>query len=127
MLQNYCNIGRTNWASEVKKLLYHYGFGYVWENQETLENDVFLDEFKTRVFDSDKQVWSASMSSMPQLRTLGLFKTNLFVENYLLLHIPRRLKVLYGFQSICKQKCKHLVCCKWYNWMHLLTFGQCHP
>ena len=37
------------------------------------------------------------------------------------------LKVLYGFQSICKQKCKHLVRCKWYNWMYLLTFGQCHP
>ena len=35
MLQNYCNNGRTNWASEVKKLLYHYGFGYAWENQET--------------------------------------------------------------------------------------------
>ena len=33
------------------------------------------------------------MSSMPKLRTLGLFKTNLSVENYLLLHIPRRLRV----------------------------------
>ena len=73
--------------------MYHYGFGYAWENQETLENDVFLDEFKTRVFDSDKQVWSAHMSSMPKLRTLGLFKTNLYVENYLLLHIPHRLRV----------------------------------
>ena len=37
------------------------------------------------------------------------------------------LKVLYGFQSICKRKCKHLVRCKWYNCMYLLTFGQCHP
>ena len=37
------------------------------------------------------------------------------------------LKVLYGFQSICKQKCKHLVRCKWYNWMYLLTYVQCHP
>ena len=73
--------------------MYHYGFGYAWENQETLENDVFLDEFKTRVFHSDKQVWSAHMSSMPKLRTLGLFKTNLYVENYLLLHINRRLRV----------------------------------
>ena len=44
-------------------------------------------------FDNDKQVWSASMSNMPKLRTLVLFKTNLFVENYLLLHIPRRLRV----------------------------------
>ena len=93
MLQNYCNNGRTNWASEVKKLLYHYGFDYAWENQETFENNVFLVEIKTRVFDSDKQVWSARMSSMPKLRTLGLFKTNLAVENYLLLHIPRRLRV----------------------------------
>ena len=37
------------------------------------------------------------------------------------------LKVLYEFQSTCKQKCKHLVRCKWYNWMYLLIFGQCHP
>ena len=81
MLQNYCNNGRTIWASEVQKLLYLYGFGYVWKNQETLENDVFLDEFKTRVFDSDKQVWSASMSNMPKLRTLELFKTNLLWKN----------------------------------------------
>ena len=56
-------------------------------------NDVFLDEFKTRVFDNDKQVWSASMSNMPKLRTLVLFKSNISVENYLLLHIPRRLRV----------------------------------
>ena len=47
----------------------------------------------TRVFDNDKQVWSASMSNMPKLRTLVLFKSNLSVENYLLLHIPRRLRV----------------------------------
>ena len=30
---------------------------------------------------------------MPKLRTLVLFKSNLSVENYLLLHIPRRLRV----------------------------------
>ena len=35
------------------------------------------------------------MSTMPKLRTLGLvlFKNNLSVENYLSLHIPRRLRV----------------------------------
>ena len=53
---------------------------------------VSLEEFKTRVFDSDKQVWSASMSSMPKLRILELFKTSLCVETYLLLHIARRLR-----------------------------------
>ena len=47
MMRNYCNNGRTNWASEVKKLLYRYGFGYAWDNQENLENDVFLDEFNS--------------------------------------------------------------------------------
>ena len=45
----------------------------------------------------------------------------------LLIHFCTMLKVLYGFQSICKQKCKHLVRCKWYNCKYLLTFGQCHP
>ena len=29
--------------------MYHYGFGYAWENQELLENYVFLAEFKTRL------------------------------------------------------------------------------
>ena len=82
-MRNYCNNGCTNWASGVKKLLYRYGLGYAWDNQESLENDVFLDEFKTRVFDNDKQVWSASMSNMIKLRTLVLFKTNLSVENHL--------------------------------------------
>ena len=49
--------------------------------------------FKTRVFDCDKEVWSASMLNVPKLTTLELFKTNLSVEKYLLLHIPQRLRV----------------------------------
>ena len=31
MLLNYDLAGRKNWASEVKKLLYSYGFGYIWK------------------------------------------------------------------------------------------------
>ena len=52
---------------------------------------------------------------------------NVYIFVYILmgfLIVP--LKVPYGFQSVCKQKCKHLVHCKWYNLMYLLTFGQCH-
>ena len=70
-----------------------------------------------RVCDCDKQVWSASMSTMPKPRTLELFKTNLSTENYLL-HIPQRwrvalakfrvgnhdLEIERGMQGSCKRK-----------------------
>ena len=55
MLQNHCDDGHSNWTCEDKKLLYHYGLVVAWENQDSLENDVFLiREFKMRVFDCDK-------------------------------------------------------------------------
>ena len=37
------------------------------------------------------------------------------------------LKVLYGFQSICKQTCKQMVRSTLYISMYLLIFGQFHP
>ena len=36
----------------------------------------------------------------------------------------RALKVPYGFQSICKQTCKHLVRCTLHNLMYMLIFSQ---
>ena len=33
MLLTHCNAGRTNWASQMRDMLYKYGFGYFWELQ----------------------------------------------------------------------------------------------
>ena len=48
MLLNLCNLGRTNWASDIKCLLYKYGFGYVWESEGAIQHKMFLREFKAR-------------------------------------------------------------------------------
>jgi hypothetical protein len=65
MLYKQCNLGRRNWASEIKRILYHFGFGYVWEQQRVSNSDSFLDEFNTRLLDCDRQLWSIRMTSLP--------------------------------------------------------------
>ena len=40
------------------------------------------------------------------------------------MHVTLHLKVPYGFQSICKQTCKHLVRCALHILMHMLIFSQ---
>jgi len=92
MLFIQCNAGRLNWASEIKRILYYYGFGYVWEQQWVVNSALFLDEFRTRLMDCDIQLWSVRMNSLPKLRTLLLYKMDLKPEYYLYLYIPRRLR-----------------------------------
>ena len=93
MLLTHCNSGRVNWASEIKQLLYRFGFGYIWEQQFVTNENLFLKQFKLCVLDCDRQVWSLNMSSFPKLRTLQLFKTELTAEPYLDLFIPTRLRI----------------------------------
>ena len=90
MLYTQCNQGRLNWATSIRTLLYSYGFGYIWESQ-TAGSD-FLTCFKERLFDSEIQNWRSSVVNMPKLCTYSLFKTDLKVELYLLLDIPREVK-----------------------------------
>ena len=92
MLLNLCNAGRRNWASEVKALLYKYGFGYIWENQNVENVQSFLCEFEQRVKDCNWQNWNESISNMPKLRTYSLFKSSLHPEPYLKLCLPYKIR-----------------------------------
>ena len=92
MLLNQCNLGRVNWASKIKGILYMFGFGYIWEQQLLAVSNEFLEQFKARLLDCDSQLWSMNMSSFPKLRTLSLYKVELKAEKYLNLFIPRRLR-----------------------------------
>ena len=49
MLKQQDELGRSNWVSSVKHLLFRYGFGYVWISQEIGDIDFFLTNFKTAV------------------------------------------------------------------------------
>ena len=43
---NLDDVGKHTWASEIKLLLYRYGFGHVWVSQSVGNIDVFLSVFK---------------------------------------------------------------------------------
>ena len=92
MLFRQCQAGRSNWASDIKNILYRFGFGYIWEAQSLDDRNDFFSKFRQRVLDCNIQEWQEKMVEMSKLRTLSLFKTNFCPESYLCLHIPYRLR-----------------------------------
>ena len=56
-------IGEKNWVSNVKKLLYDFGFNYVFDNQIVVNEVVFLSMFKQRILDCFLQEWCTSKSN----------------------------------------------------------------
>ena len=69
MLIGLDNIGRNNWASSVKYLLYLYGFGYVWLSQTVGSTEMFLSIFKQRVTDCKNQNWKEAINDSSRCST----------------------------------------------------------
>ena len=86
MLYSFDNVhvGRKNWATEIKHMLYtcSYGFGEVWVNQSVGDVNMFLYLFKQRV-DVATQEWHSEISTLPKLLSYCQFKYTLSVESYL--------------------------------------------
>jgi hypothetical protein len=55
MLLNHDSVGRTNWASKVKNILFKYGFGDIWFGQGVGDRRSFLYIFKQRIVDCATQ------------------------------------------------------------------------
>ena len=100
MLLKLDGVGRTSWVTNVKNVLFQYGFGYVWMSQYVGHVDVFLSEFKQRVRDSAIQTWHTSVISNSKLYAYSLFKSSLTVEHYLL-HVNQ----LIFRQALSKFRC----------------------
>ena len=83
MLYSFDNVGRKNWATEIKHMLYGYGFGEVWVNQSVGDVNMFLYLFKQRVVDVATQEWHSEISTLPKLISYCQFKYTLSVESYL--------------------------------------------
>ena len=84
MLHSLDNHGHINWASHVKNLLFNFGFGIVWINQDIESQDNFLISFSTRLKDVAGQEWFAEVCTLDKLSTYREFKTLLNPERYLL-------------------------------------------
>ena len=49
MLNPLDDIGRVNWVSRVKGLLFRYGVGYVWLAQDVGDINLFIHQLKLRL------------------------------------------------------------------------------
>ncbi|XP_053375235.1 uncharacterized protein LOC128547230 [Mercenaria mercenaria] len=76
-------MGRTNWASNVKHLLDSYGFSYVWINPDIVDLNTFHIVFKNRVIENFVQNCYNGINNSRCLCSYKLFKTTFGFENYL--------------------------------------------
>ena len=89
LMYQLCNSGRINWATNVKTLLYKYGFGYIWEEQYVYDSEMFLKQFRRRLEDCYFQTWNSNRREMPKLRLYNQYKIYYEAEEYLFCNIPR--------------------------------------
>ena len=76
MLHYLQTVGQTNWASRVRDLLSTNGFGYVWENQNVENENIFIRMFSQRLRDQYLQAWSESIHNSSRLILYKEFKTS---------------------------------------------------
>ncbi|KAK6181891.1 hypothetical protein SNE40_009669 [Patella caerulea] len=83
MLYAHHNVGRVNWATKIRDMLYNYGFQYVWSYQHVGNSDNFLSMFKQRVIDCNIQEWHSAIRTCSKLDFYAEIKSLLEPEKYL--------------------------------------------
>ena len=63
-----CEVGKINWVSHVKNLLFRYGFGFAFEYQKVGDQKQFLCLFKQRLKDNYVQGWTTSTNETYKLK-----------------------------------------------------------
>ena len=56
------------WVENIKNILYKYGFGYVWENQNYVDDIIFIDQFKNTIIDCFWQTNNAEINDLSHNR-----------------------------------------------------------
>ena len=88
MLKQQDKNGRINWATNVKNILFRYGFSFVWVSQDVGDTDAFVYQFKQRLMDCASQNWFEDIATSGRCRLYKYFKTLLNVERYLTCNLP---------------------------------------
>ena len=88
MLKALDDVGRKNWASSIRILLFTYGFGYIWIAQDVGDIAMFISQFKLRLTDSMTQKWHSDINDSSRCDTYKEFKTHLDVGKYLCIDMP---------------------------------------
>ena len=72
----------TNWACQVKTLLYELGYNFVWDNQAIWNKIPYL-QIKQRILDTTDQTLILSTNSSTKLRSYCIFKQDTEHKPYL--------------------------------------------
>jgi hypothetical protein len=76
------NSGKVCWVSQVREVLYTFGFGFVWENQGVQTRNVFIRVFKQRLIDCHSQNWHEHINESVRFNVYRTFKKTLQLEPY---------------------------------------------
>ena len=57
LFKSFSDAGRVTWVSNVKDILFRYGFDHVWINQTVGDTNLFLEFLKVRLRDYATQNW----------------------------------------------------------------------
>ena len=92
ILHTLCEVGKVNWVSHIKSILFRYGFGLAYMNQEVGNTNIFLQEFKQRLQDCYGQEWENDVNSSSKLEYYCKYKLCFKSEIYIsVLSIRKRL------------------------------------
>ena len=83
MLLNDFDNNKINWCSNVKRLLYENGFGYVWEMPSAVNLNQFLSLFKQRLIDTYVQNWRSDIRDNSVLHVFKYLKSEFQYSDYL--------------------------------------------
>ena len=81
LMFNDANNGKSNWASNVRDLLYNSGLNYIWDQQFNI--DVSFDFIKTRINDQFIQYWLSLVQNCEKLNIYKTIKFEFCFEDYL--------------------------------------------
>ncbi len=80
---NDANNGKHNWTSRLKSLLYSFGFGNTWENQLTINHQLFVIIFRQRLIDCFVQKWKGDIEVSTVMPFYKFIQPEFIFSNYL--------------------------------------------
>ena len=92
MLLNLDQRGKTNWVTNVRKILCVNGFSYVWDNQGVGCLNAFIRVFRQRLIDMRWQAWDDHVNTSDRFSLYRHFKTLASVEPYIMLNLNRYIR-----------------------------------
>ena len=76
MLLHLDEQGKSNSVTKIRKTLFRFGFGYVWQNKGVQEVNLFIRCFRQKLTDNCWQDWKSRIDTSDIFNFYRLFKTN---------------------------------------------------